>query len=163
MLLIPDSVISNTQFGFREIRGTSFGCALLNDVIAYFHEQCSPFYMGTVDAEKCFDGVWYDGLLYKLQSALPVNHWLLIYRWYKALKAVVRCDDQFRSILSPHLFSIINELLEELKELNSGLCIGDVKLESFAYADDVSLFSLTVTGLQNLVDACFHYSKKVEI
>ena len=29
-----------------------------------------------------------------------------------------------------------------------------------AYADDVSLFSSTVTGLQNLVDACYYYSKK---
>ena len=139
MLLIPDSGISDTQFGFREIQWTSFGCALLNDVIAYFQEQGSPFYISTLDAEKCFDGVWHDGLLYKLQSALPVNHWLLIYRWYKALKAVVRCNDQFSdplfvtkgtrqgSIPSHHLFSIfINELLEELKELNSGLCIGDV-------------------------------------
>ena len=44
--------------------------------------------------------------------------------------------------------------------INCGLCIGDVKLESFAYADDVSLFSSTVTGLQNLVDACYYYSKK---
>ena len=43
-----------------------------------------------------------------------------------------------------------------MKKLNSGLCIGDVKLESFAYADDVSLFSSTVTGLQN----CYYYSKK---
>ena len=32
MLLIPDSAISNTQFGFRATRRTSFGCALLNDV-----------------------------------------------------------------------------------------------------------------------------------
>ena len=31
-LLIPDSAISNTQFGFRATRRTSFGCALLNDV-----------------------------------------------------------------------------------------------------------------------------------
>ena len=47
-----------------------------------------------------------------------------------------------------------------MKKLNSGLCIGNVKLESFAYTDDVSLFSSTVTGLQNLVDACYYYSKK---
>ena len=150
----------------------SFGCALWNDV-AYFQEQSSPVYICTIDAKKCFDSVWHDGLLYKLQSVLPVNHWLLIYKWYKALKAVVRCNGQFSepfvvtkgtrqgSILSPHLFSIfINELLKELKKRNSGLCIGDVKLQSFAYADDVSLFSSTVKGLQNLVDACCYYSKK---
>ena len=114
--LIPDSVIRNTQFGFREIRGSSLGCALLNDVIAYFEEQGSPVYISTLDADKCFNSVWHDGLPHKLQSALPVNHWLLIY-----------------------IYDI--KLLEELKEFNSGLCIGDVKLESFACADDVSLFS----------------------
>ena len=141
LLLNPDSVISNTQFGFRATRGTSLGCALINDVIAYFQEQSSPVYICMLDAEKCFDSVRHDGLLYKLQSVLPINHWLIIYRWYKALKAVVRCNGQFSepfavtkgtrqgSILSPHLFSIfINKLLEELKKLNSGLCIGDVKL-----------------------------------
>ena len=79
--------------------------------------------------------MWHDGLLYKLQSVSPVNHWLLVYRWYKALQAVVRCNGKFsepfvvtkgtrqESILSPHLFSIfINKLLEELKKLNGGLC-----------------------------------------
>ena len=74
LLLIPDSVISDTQLGFRATRGASFGCALLNDVIAYFHEKSSPVYICTLDAEKCFDSVWHDGLLYKLQSVLPVNH-----------------------------------------------------------------------------------------
>ena len=49
MSLIPDSVISNTQFGFRTTRGTYFGCALLNDVIAYFQEQSSPAYICTLE------------------------------------------------------------------------------------------------------------------
>ena len=53
--------------------------------------------------------------------------------------------------------------LNELKKLNSDLCIGDVKLESFAYADDVSLLSSTVTGMQNLVGACYYYSKKGDL
>ena len=44
--------------------------------------------------KNVFDSVWHEGLLlYKHQSVLPVNH--LLYRWYKALKAVVRCNDQF--------------------------------------------------------------------
>ena len=36
--------------------------------------------------------------------------------------------------------------------------IGDVKYNSFAYADDVTLFSSTITGLQNLIDICSKYA-----
>ena len=85
MLLIPDSAIRKTQFGFRASQRTFLGRALLNDVIAYFEEQSSLVYICTLDAEKCFDSVWHHGLLYKPQSVLLVNCWLLIYRWYKAL------------------------------------------------------------------------------
>ena len=82
------------------------------------------------------------------------------YPWFSELFVVTKGTRQ-GSILSPHIFAIfINKLLEELKKLNSGLRIGDVQLESFAYAGDVSLFSSTVTGLQNLVDACYYYSEK---
>ena len=55
MLLIPGSVISNTKLRFRATRGTSFGCALLNDVIAYFQEQSSPVYICALYSVKLND------------------------------------------------------------------------------------------------------------
>ena len=105
----------------------------------------------------------------RTQRVTDIYRW---YAWYEALKAVVRCNDQFRPAgcykrgttrehtFTPPILFFINELLEELKQLNSGICIGYVKFESFARAEDVSLFISTVTGLQNLVDACYYYSKK---
>ena len=41
----------------------------------------SPLYICSLDAEKCFDSIWRDALLYKHWEKLPLHHWLLMYRW----------------------------------------------------------------------------------
>ena len=46
-------------------------------------------------------------------------------------------------MLSPYVFNIcINDLVLELQATNSGVAIGDVLLNSFAYADDVTVGQL---------------------
>ena len=65
------------------------------------------------------------------------------------------------SLLSPLLFNMfLSELLYELDGVNQGACIGTRLYNSFAYADDVSIFSATVPGLQKLIDTCAEYSLK---
>ena len=60
----------------------------------------------------------------------------------------------------PSLIALFNmflsELLYELDDINNGLRVGDQLYNSFAYADDVSLFASTVSGLQELIDTCFN-------
>ena len=118
--------------------------------------------------------LYISALLYKLWEKLPlhhVHHWLLMYRWYNNLKAVVRwngeCGYSFNvtrgtrqgSILSPHILGIfINDLLIDLSTSDHGVRIGSNKFESFAYADDINLFSATVPGLQKMIDKCLVYS-----
>ena len=41
-----------------------------------------------------------------------------------------------------------------------GVSIGNMTLNSYAYADDVTLFCTTASGLQNLIDKCYMYSNK---
>ena len=63
------------------------------------------------------------------------------------------------SILSPYFFNIfINDLLLSLKNMNEGVAIGNLKLNSFAYADDVNLFCSSASGLQSLIDVCHNYT-----
>ena len=65
------------------------------------------------------------------------------------------------SILSPLLCNIfIDDLLKNLQCHHAGLRIGNLHLNSFAYADDISLMSATVTGLQQLIDVCFEYAQE---
>jgi hypothetical protein len=52
MFMMPDVDISDTQFGFRQGRGVSFGCSLLNDVTSYFRDGGSPLYICSLDAEN---------------------------------------------------------------------------------------------------------------
>jgi hypothetical protein len=61
--------------------------------------------------------------------------------------------------VSCHLFSIfINDLLLDLDVADCGASIASLHVSNFAYADDVTVFSPTITGLQSLIDKCASYS-----
>ena len=64
------------------------------------------------------------------------------------------------SMLSPRLFNIfINDLLLQLKSMNSGVKISNFHLNVFAYADDLNLISTTAVGLQSLINKCQEYAE----
>ena len=48
-LFLPDTDLSDTQFGFRENRGTAFACNLLNDITSYFKSQNSPVFVAALE------------------------------------------------------------------------------------------------------------------
>jgi len=173
MLLLPKDNVSDTQFGFRKGRGTAFACTLFNDVKAYFENKKSPLFVCSLDAEKCFDSICHKSLFYKLWNRIPPEHWLLLYRWYSNLKALVRWNHCYSScfkvtkgtrqgsLISPQLFNIfIDDLLQELGDSSHKVCIGPCSVNSFAYADDITVMSTTAPGLQSLVDKCSVYARR---
>ena len=173
ILMMPSDKSCNSQYGFRQGRGTAMACSLINDLMLYCNARGSPMFICSLDAEKCFDSIWHDGLFYKLIEILPLSHWLFLYQLYGSLQATVRWDGgisaYFRvtrgtkqgSILSPVLFNIfINDLLQELTSSDLGIKIGSSTFNSFAYADDVTLLSLCCKDLQLLIDLCESYAKK---
>ena len=172
-LILPADMAHLNQFGFHKCRGTTMACNYLNDLSLYCKYKGSPLYICSLDAEKCFDSIWHEGLFYKLLDILPRSYWLFLYKWYKSMECIVRWDGSgsqpFKvcrgtrqgSILSPSLFNVFkNDLLIELSS-----CTADVRLDrdlcnSFAYADDITVFGLTVPDLQKLIDTCYNYSQK---
>ena len=126
--------LCDTQFGFRKGRGTALACSLLNNGITSYVDSGSPVFVCGLDAEKCFDSIWHAGLFHKLLRG---------------------------SMLSPVYFNIfINDLLMLLQNSQHGIHIGDEKLNNVTYADDITLISATVTGLQSLVDICSDYADR---
>lgn len=71
----------DTQFGFRRGRSTSQPTSFLSDLISVATARGSPVYVGTLDAEKCFDAIWHAGLFYKLMDSLSPGDWLFLRRW----------------------------------------------------------------------------------
>jgi hypothetical protein len=54
----------------------------------------------------------------------------------------------------------IDDLLVQLNNSDDKVCIGSFKINSFAYADDVTLLSTTVPGLQRVIDISCDYARK---
>ena len=89
MCLVPQDNVGDTQFGYRKTRSTEFGCVYLNDIISVFNESGSSVFVCGLNANKCFNSVWHDGLFYKLWSRISANRWIFIVTWYRSLRAKV--------------------------------------------------------------------------
>ncbi|CAL4155415.1 unnamed protein product, partial [Meganyctiphanes norvegica] len=88
--LMPEDNADETQFGFRKGRGTTTAIFLAHDVAKYMNNNDTPMYICSLDAHKCFDSIWHDGLFYKLAGKIPDLHWVFLYKWYISSKAHAR-------------------------------------------------------------------------
>ena len=93
ILMMSSDKSCNSQYGFRQGRGTAMACSLINDLMLYCNARGSPMFICSFDAEKCFDSIWHDGLFYKLIEILPLSHWLFLYQLYGRLQATVKWDE----------------------------------------------------------------------
>ena len=69
---MPTPVISRNQLGFRADRGASFGISFLHDIVEVFKQDKSPVFVCSLDAQKCFDSIWHDGLFISLKVCYPM-------------------------------------------------------------------------------------------
>ena len=69
ILMIPSDKSCNSQYGFGLGKGTPVACSLINDLMLYLNARGSPMFICSLDAEKCFDSIWYDSLFPKLASS----------------------------------------------------------------------------------------------
>ena len=65
------------------------------------------------------------------------------------------------SPLSPVFLNVfLDDLLRELNDSPYGLYVEQEKVNSFAYANDVSLIANTITDLQAMINICTNYANK---
>jgi len=174
-LIMPqiDHDLAGSQFGFRPGRDTVSACSFLHDLTAFAEDQGSPLYLCSLDAEKCFDKIWHNGLFYKLIDVLPQAHWRVLLLWYRSSTAAVRWNNVVStpfhptrgtkqgSVISPLLFNVyVNDLLLSLQENQLGFRIGQHSFSHVAYADDVTLVAAQPDDLQALINKCTDYADK---
>ena len=82
-------------------RGTTEASLIVGETIQQNRRACLSVFAAKLDARKCFDRFWHDGLLYRLMQHLSISCWLLVVYWYRHLTARVT----FRGAVSEH-FSI---------------------------------------------------------
>ncbi len=76
-------------------------------------------------------------------------------KWGSQLGAEINIQKGTRQggLSSPFLFNVFYQnMINGISELTGGIRIGTTSYNVFCYADDILLTSLTVTGLQAMID-----------
>ncbi len=153
------------QFGFVPNRSTTMAAALTHDVFDYCVSRGSPVYVCSLDAESAFDGIPHSILFEKATNIIPIMYWRILVYWYSKLVVQIRWGDQMSDTItickgtrqgglsSPFLFNLLyQDMVSILSDMNAGISVNNVAYNTFCYADDLLLCSVTVTGLQKLID-----------
>ena len=162
---------SDMQYGFVEHRGTAMAASLLEDVSNHCSERGSPVFICSLDAEGAFDGLPHSILLQKAIGVIPDTSWRLLYKWYDEQRILVKLRHRISKeevrvkigtrqggLTSAFLFNLFyQQMVDDLSNQPGGITINDISYNVFCYADDICLVSLTVTGLQMLIDNAVKY------
>ena len=160
------------QYGFQKGKSSKMVSFILQECVNYCVERDSCLYACFMDAEKAFDCVWINGLLYKLSNIGVSNKDVrLLGNYYTNMRSRVMANNLLSqwipieqgtrqdSLLSPLLYSVhINDLIIRLCESRVGLKIGDRYFTAPTKADDLLLLCTTSNGLLTLLRICWQYS-----
>ena len=160
----------DAQFGYVGGRNTNMVTALAHDIGAYCVTRGSTTFYCSVDAQGAFDTLPHHIILKKAMGIVPDPLWLLMYQSYADMCVMIRWKNYLSesipvtrgtkqgSLTSPFYFNLFyQELVELLQKSNCGITIGNNHYNCYCYADDLLLSSLTVTGLQKLIDKARNY------
>jgi hypothetical protein len=161
-------VSSERQLGFKKGVGCNNAIFSVRKVVDYFVSNNSTVNICTVDLTKAFDRLSHDILFVKLMDRrVPrciletIKNWYdkmcCKVKWGNSLSAmfVIKAGVHQGGILSPSLFSIyVDDILVKLEKSKMGCFIKNVCTNSYMYADDLLLLSISLKDMQSLVDLC---------
>ena len=169
--------VSDRQFGFREGLGCNNSIHTVKKVINYFNSRNTTVNVGVIDLRKAFDKVNIYGLLCMLQEhnvnlslvnilenwfckCFSKTHWSGAWSNYVSLTSGVRQG----GILSPVLFTLyVDVVLSKLEASALGCFVNYQCYNSFMYADDIIILSISVTELQSLFNICADVFKGLDL
>lgn len=164
-MLVLDELETNftphaLQLGFASRRGTTEASILASETVQWNRQRGLPVYAANLDARKCFDKIWHDGLFKRLVTHLCPSSWLLMLTWYRRLTAHVAfhgaISSTFRvrrgtrqgAILSPIFANVyLYPLVAAIDESGLGADLFGHHVPAICYADDLLLISTSVKDL----------------
>ena len=161
-------VSSDFQFGFKSGSSCSHAIYTVRKAIDYFVERDSTVNVCALDLAKAFDKVNKYALFIKLlKRRCPIKFIELLDNWYDKCHTCVKWGNSFShfiklnagvrqgGVLSPVLFAVyVNDILVLLQSSGLGCQINRFCCNSFMYADDLLLLSISVSDIQKMIDIC---------
>lgn len=162
-----NNLISKNQIGFKPKARTADHIFSLKCMIEHYKSKKRKVFSAFIDLKKAFDTVWREGLFFiLLKRKIPLKLFNIIYSMYQNTRCRIKfpnglshyfpstCGVKQGDVLSPTLFNLfINGLIEDLNLSSMDpLLIGDTKVTSLMYADDIILLSESKEGLQKALD-----------
>ena len=168
---------SRFQFGYKRKSSTAQAVFSLKETINYYVEKGSNVFCSFLDASKAFDRLVHAGLFSKLIfKNAPFIFLQIIIFWYSALYCRVRWENHHSEwfqimagvrqggILSPDFYCLyVDDLITKLQQLNVGCHVKGVFTAALLYADDMTLLSPSLRGLQKLLNVCERYCRDWDI
>ena len=165
------------QFAYKANHSTSMCTTMVKETIHHFWSKNSIVYVSFVDATKAFDLVEFEKLFSLLLTrGIPGPLIRLIYDSYKRqrVSAVWNvCESKpfpvsngvrQGAIASAVLFSVyLDELLSRFERAGIGCHINGNFYGAFAYADDLTLLSPTIDGLQQMLNLMEEYGTEYKV
>ena len=145
-----------------------------NEAITYHTEKGGKVFACFLDIEKCFDKLWWSGLMYKLHKiGIDNKLWHLIMDWMIGSNCRVCVNGQIsqsfqisRSIKQGGILSMLNlcifmhDIHEYIDEFfNLGLYCSNIYAGSICYADDILLMSPSKEGLDVMMHKAWTFSR----
>jgi hypothetical protein len=168
---------SERQYGFKKNMSCLNSIHMIRKVINYFNSQGNTVNLGMIDLKSAFDKCNIYGVLNMLQGKGVNPHILKIpCNWFSNQSMKVKWNEHLSSqrnllsgvrqggILSPLLFNLyVDCILDQLQSSDLGCFLGKKCVNSFMYADDLVVLSISVTDMQNLVSLCQESFNKLDL
>lgn len=168
---------SDLQYAYKKQHSTMLCTLSLKELISYYNSSKSHVYACLIDASKAFDKVCFDKMFELLQKrGLPPPYIATLMDSYERQQVRTYWINEYSEafsvsngirqggVLSPLLYTIyMDVLLDRLSQSGYGCFIGHHFMGSVSYADDLTLLSPTIYGLQKMLDICSEYSKEYHV
>ena len=177
LIFAERNILHDEQNGFRPNRSCLDHIFSLTTILRNRINEGKQTFVSYIDAEKAFDRVDRDLLFYKLlRHGVNGNFYRNLVSMYSSCMSAInlngRLTDWFGvnygvrqgDTLSPTLFSIfVNDLVDDVKSLELGVPVNEMKISILLYADDVVLLADNESDLQKMLDKVSDWGDKWRI